>query len=68
MDDLVFVIEIVITLHCTRKLQVVSRVVLFSVHVSWCSDDAAGWSAEESEFDSPQGHEMFLFTLRRPAL
>jgi len=66
---LVFVMEIVLTLHCTCKLQVVSRAVLFAVHISQCIDEAASWNTEESEFDSEQGHEMFLLcTLCRPVL
>jgi len=66
----VFVVEIVLTLHCTCKLQVVSRAVLFAAHIiSQCSDEAASWNTEVSEFDSEQEHEMFLFcTLCRPVL
>ena len=61
MGGLVFVMEIVFTLHCTCKLQVVSSAVLFAVHISQCSDEVASWNTEESEFDSEQMHEMFLF-------
>jgi len=52
--------EIVLISHCTCKLQVVSRAVLFAAHISQCSDEAASWNTEESEFDSQQEREMFL--------